>query len=125
MIDQNKANVNPEENDDLDKDFLFNEEKGTYELDIEDDDPDWDHPADYSTISLGAEDDSSDYDTSNPFVGSEYSDIDDLKEEEFEQANMRITDKRILKTSKFDKKISKEERREDGPLDEEGYPINT
>lgn len=115
----------PEENDDEElevSDLAFDEEKGSYRFDVEDNDPDWDHPADYDTLSRGAEDDASTYDVSNPFVGSEYSDLDDLKKENLNNLGMRITGKSNLKLSKLDKEIAKDEEDYRDDLDEEGYP---
>lgn len=103
-------------------DLAFDDEKGSYRFDVDDDDPDWDHPADYDTLSQGAEDDVSTYDVSNPFVGSEYADLDNLKQEDLERLGMRITDKKNFKLSKLDKEISKDEEDYRDDLDEEGYP---
>ena len=99
----------------------FDEEKGSYELDVDDDDPDWDHPADYATISEGAEEDSSRYDNSNPLVGNEYAELDELKEQNLNRSSMHITSEESLKVSKRDEELSqtKEDSRDD--LDEEGY----
>lgn len=115
----------PEHTDDEElevNDLAFDEEKGSYRLDVDDDDPDWDHPADYDTLSRGADNDVSTYDGSNPFVGSEYADLDDLKQEDWRNSGMRITDKNNFKLSKLDKEISKDEEDFRDDLDEEGYP---
>lgn len=103
-------------------DLAFDEEKGSYRFDVEDNDPDWDHPADYDTLSQGAENDTSNYDVSNPFVGSEYANLDDLKQEDWSNSGMRITGKNNFKLSKLDKEISKDEEDYRDDLDEEGYP---
>lgn len=103
-------------------DLAFDEEKGSYRFDVDDNDPDWDHPADYDTLSRGAENDASTYDVSNPFVGSEYSDLEDLKKENLNNLGMRITDKKNFKLSKLDKEISKDDEDYRDDLDEEGYP---
>ncbi|MDR2282037.1 MAG: hypothetical protein LBE37_02450 [Sphingobacterium sp.] len=103
-------------------DLAFDEERGSYRLDVDDNDPDWDHPADYDTLSRGAESDVSTYDASNPFVGSEYADLNDLKAEEWENSGMRVTGKGNFKLSKLDKEIAKDEEDRRDDLDEEGYP---
>ncbi|MFD2555795.1 hypothetical protein [Sphingobacterium tabacisoli] len=103
-------------------DLTYDEEKGSYRFDVDDDDPDWDHPADYDTLSQGAQEDLSTYDVSNPFVGSEYANLDNLKQEDLERSGMRITDKKNFKLSKLDKEISKDEEDYRDDLDEEGYP---
>lgn len=103
-------------------DLSYDERKGSYKLDVDDNDPDWDHPADYNTLSEGADNDMSTYDVSNPYVGSEYANLDDLKQEDLESLGMRITDKKNLKISKLDRDIAKDEEDFRDDLDEEGYP---
>ncbi|TJZ53823.1 hypothetical protein FAZ15_16505 [Sphingobacterium olei] len=112
----------PNDDDALEADDLsFDEEKGSYELDVDDDDPDWDHPADYATISKGAEEDSSEYDNSNPLVGNEYAELDELKEQNLNRSNMHITSEESLKVSKRDEELSQTEEDSRDDLDEEGY----
>lgn len=119
--DELEADGQAEENLEA-KDLSYDERKGSYEFDVDDDDPEWDHPADYDTLSEGAEDDMSTYDVSNPFVGSEYADLDDLRQEDLENSGMRITNKKNLKTSKLDRDLAKDEEDFRDDLDEEGYP---
>ncbi|RKO68576.1 hypothetical protein D7322_26310 [Sphingobacterium puteale] len=109
---------------DSEQNLTYNEELESYELDVDDNDPDYDHPADYDTLSEGAIDDDSSYDDSNPFVGDEYADREDLEEEDLEDAHMRIDTFKHDRLSPLDKKLAKnkEDLRED--LDEEGYPKN-
>lgn len=109
---------------DSEQNLTYNEELESYELDVDDNDPDYDHPADYDTLSEGAIDDDSSYDDSNPFVGDEYADREDLEEENLEDAHMRIDTFKHDRLSPLDKKLAKnkEDLRED--LDEEGYPKN-
>lgn len=106
------------------KNLAFDKEKGSYELDVNDNDPDWDHPANYETVSEGAEQDTSEYDSSNPFVGSEYADLEELQEQELEKSGMHITKAKNLKVSKLDKELGKDDEDLRDDLDEEGYPIN-
>lgn len=106
------------------KNLVFDKEKGSYALDVNDDDPDWDHPANYETVSEGAEHDTSEYDSSNPFVGSEYADLEELKEQEFANSGMRVTKAKSLKISKLDEELAKDEEDLRDDLDEEGYPLN-
>ncbi|MBE8721326.1 hypothetical protein C4F40_11380 [Sphingobacterium sp. Ka21] len=113
----------PNDDDALEVDDLsFDEEKGSYKLDVDDDDPDWDHPADYATISEGAEEDSSEYDNSNPLVGNEYAELDELKEQNLSRSNMHVTSEENLKVSKRDDELSQTEEDYRDDLDEEGYP---
>jgi hypothetical protein len=103
-------------------DLIYDSEKESYEYDVAGDNPDYQHPADYPTLSEGAEDDDSTYDEANPFVGDEYAEKDELKEDNLENSNMHIVEEDALKTSSYDKKIAEdmEDFRDD--LDEEGYP---
>ncbi len=129
-LDQGLENLD-EETEEIDEqgpadpqDLAYNEEEDSFELDVNDEDPDWDHPMDYDTISEGAQDDDSTFDNSNPYVGEEYADREELQQEELEDNNMRITDDRAIRVSKEDEALSRnpEDYRDD--LDEEGYPKN-
>lgn len=106
------------------QDLAYNEKEGSFELDVQDQDPDWDHPMDYDTISEGAEDDDSTYDNSNPYVGEEYADREELQNEELDNNNMRVSDDRILRVSKLDEELSHNAEDDRDDLDEEGYPKN-
>ncbi|MFD1771026.1 hypothetical protein [Sphingobacterium suaedae] len=109
-------------NDHTPGDLSFDEENRSFEFDVDDDDPDYEHPADYPTVSEGATDDDSTYDEANPFVGDEYAEQDELKAEDLENAHMHITDEKNLKVSGYDERLSEsmEDYRDD--LDAEGYP---
>jgi len=109
---------------DMDQNLAFNEELDSYEMDVDDEDPDYDHPANYDTISEGAIDDDSTYDDSNPFVGDEYANRDELKEEDLNNANMRVENIQHERLSPLDKKLAENEEDLRDDLDEEGYPKN-
>ncbi len=104
--------------------LAYNTEEDSYEMDVNDNDPDWDHPMDYDTISEGAVDDDSTYDSSNPYVGEEYASREELLKEDLEDDNMRIEDDDILKLSKLDEELSHNAEDDRDDLDEEGYPLN-
>jgi len=109
---------------DSEQNLAYNEELDSYELDVEDNDPTYDHPANYDTLSEGAVDDDSTYDDSNPFVGDEYADRDELEEEDLEDASMRIETFKHDRLSPLDKKLAENEEDLRDDLDEEGYPKN-
>ncbi|CAM3600278.1 hypothetical protein [Sphingobacterium prati] len=109
---------------DSEQNLAYNEELDSYELDVEDNDPGYDHPANYDTLSEGAVDDDSTYDDSNPFVGDEYADRDELEEEDLEDASMRIETFKHDRLSPLDKKLAENEEDLRDDLDEEGYPKN-
>ncbi len=106
------------------QDLAYNEEDDSYELDVNDEDPDWDHPSDYDTISEGAQDDDSTYDDSNPYVGDEYAPLEELREENLDDNGMHIEGDSIVKVSKIDEELAKDEEDLRDDLDEEGYPKN-
>lgn len=120
----NSLGVDPEEDEEEYEisNLAYDEEKGTYINDVNDNDEDWDHPANYSTISIGATNDDSSYDVSNPYVGSEYADIDELNDENLENEGMHITNIKNLKTPRIDKELARDEEDLRTDLDEEGYP---
>lgn len=103
--------------------LAYDPDKQSFSLDVEDSDPDYDHPSDYETVAEGATDDDSTYDNSNPYVGDEYADLDELIEDDLEEGGMRIVEGEV-KLKPIDKKLAEtpEDLRDD--LDEEGYPIN-
>lgn len=109
---------------DADQNLAYNSDLNSYEMDVDDTDPDYDHPANYETLSEGAIDDDSTYDESNPFVGDEYAERDELKEDNLEQANMRIETFQHERLSPLDKKLAENEEDLRDDLDEEGYPKN-
>ncbi|MFZ4263481.1 hypothetical protein ACFRAE_15685 [Sphingobacterium sp. HJSM2_6] len=119
-----KQHMKHEEGPQEPENLAFNEEQGSYEFDVQDQDSDWEHPADYDTISAGAHHDDSTFDNSNPFVGDEYADLKVLEEEELENNQMQVVDDRILKVSLMDKELAKDEEDYRADLDEEGYPKN-
>lgn len=109
---------------DSEQNLAYNKDMDSYELDVDDNDPDYDHPANYDTLSEGAIDDDSTYDNSNPFVGDEYADREDLEEDELEDAHMRIESFKHNRLSPLDKKLAQNEEDLRDDLDEEGYPKN-
>ncbi|WP_156309423.1 hypothetical protein [Sphingobacterium endophyticum] len=104
------------------KDLAYDADDASYEFDVNDNDPDWDHPSDYDSVSEGAADDDSTYDSSNPYVGDEYASLEELKEEGLEDNNMHIEGDGIVKVSKLDEELSHDEEDDRDDLDEEGYP---
>ncbi|WP_312362859.1 hypothetical protein [Sphingobacterium sp.] len=109
---------------DKEQDLTFNKDLDSYEMDVDGNDPDYAHPADYDTIAEGAVDDDSTYDNSNPFVGDEYASKDELQGEDLDQANMRIETFDHERLSPLDKRLAENEEDLRDDLDEEGYPKN-
>jgi len=118
-----KKQINDEDQGPKDPNNLaYNAEDSSYEFDVNDNDPDWDHPSDYNSISEGAADDDSTYDSSNPYVGDEYSSLDELEEDDLEDSNMHIEGEGIVRVSKEDEELAKDAEDDRDDLDEEGYP---
>ncbi|UIR55001.1 hypothetical protein LZQ00_11995 [Sphingobacterium sp. SRCM116780] len=123
MSKQNKKNEEDNEFKTSNPDQLaYDADKKSFELDVDDDDPDYDHPSDYETVAEGAIDDDSTYDNSNPYVGDEYADLDDLIEDDLDGDGMRIEGE--VKLNPLDKLLSETPEDLQDDLDEEGYPIN-
>ena len=109
----------------IDKEQLrFNVDDNSYELDVQGDDPDYDHPDPYNTSVKNGADMNSTYDEANPYdAGDEYIPNESL-ETDVDQLGMHIGDEESLEVDPLDDILSRtpEDNRPD--LDEEGYPIN-
>ncbi len=106
------------------EDLKFNEELDSYELDVESEDPDYQHEDPYDSAAPEGEDDNSDWDEANPLVGDEYDENKSL-ETDAENLGMHIdTGQHMTHLSKKDEELAQtpEDYRDD--LDEEGYPVN-
>ena len=103
--------------------LAYNEEEDSFELDVESDDLEYQHPDPYDTSVKNGGDANSDYDTANPTVREEYDKALSF-ESEVDKLSMHIDHGEIVKLNATDKELShtKEDERDD--LDEEGYPKN-
>lgn len=104
-------------------DLSFDKEKNSYEMDVEDNDPDYEHPDPYDTAVKNGGDANSDYDEANPTVVDEY-DKDASLENDAEKLGMHIDSGRITEVSRQDEELSKTPEDYRNDLDEEGYPKN-
>ncbi|MGV8877985.1 MAG: hypothetical protein ACOH2A_03035 [Sphingobacteriaceae bacterium] len=98
----------------------FNEEDGSFELDVESDDPDYDHPDPYHTSVKNGGDFDSSYDEANPTANDEYEEEEDPELDE----SMHIGRSEVVKISAADELLAKTPEDDQDDLDEEGYPIN-
>lgn len=103
--------------------LAFDEEKNSYEMDVEGDDPDYIHPDPYDTAVENGGDFDSDYDEANPTAVNEY-DKDASLENDAEKLGMHIDSGNITKLSPQDEELSKTPEDYRNDLDEEGYPKN-
>ncbi len=117
------GNLN-DDNEQLANNLHYEDDKDSFDLDVDSDTKDYIHPSGYDTAAEGGEDMDSDWDEANLYVGDEYDDRKESIENELDESDLHIRDKNALKTNLLDKKLSQtpEDERED--LDEEGYPKN-
>lgn len=109
------------------KDFAnlsFDEQRNTFEMDVKDEDTDYDHPLPYETSSDNGSDSNSDYDEANPFVGDEYVDRPERLEENLNDLGMHIDQGESVELAPEDELLARTPEDERDDLDEEGYPIN-
>lgn len=107
----------------LDKeDLVYNEDEGSYEIDVESDDPDYQHPDPYNTAGKNGNDFDSDFDEANPTANDEYDRTNDDETDPAQEFGMHIDNGKIIQLSEIDEELAEtpEDQRED--LDEEGYP---
>lgn len=108
------------------KDFdnlTYDRNKNSFVYDVKGPEKEYDHPLPYDTSAPNGEDSNSSYDESNPYIGSEYNDDEQIGEN-LEEAGMHIDYGEIVALAAEDELLARtpEDERED--LDEEGYPIN-
>lgn len=115
-----KEDLNMEINID---DLSYDEEKNSYELDVEGDDPDYIHPDPYDTAVENGGDFNSDFDEANPTAIDEY-DKDASLETDLDSLGMHIDNGDIVEMDEIDEKLSRTAEDERDDLDEEGYPKN-
>lgn len=115
-----KDDLNMEVNID---DLSFNEEKNSYELDVQSEDPEYIHPDPYDTAVENGGDFDSDFDEANPTAVNEY-DKDLSLETDLEQLGMHIDTGNIVELLPIDEELAKTPEDERDDLDEEGYPKN-
>lgn len=123
-VSRPRMGENNENNEELASNLHYNQEKDSYNLDVDSETEDYVHPSGYSSSAEGGEDMNSDWDEANLYIGDEYDNQSDAIANEMDEANLYIRGKKSIKTSRLDKKISQtnEDKRDD--LDEEGYPRN-
>jgi hypothetical protein len=125
------------ENDDRDKylkdslaeesdasDLAFNADENSFELDVESDDPDYDHPDPYHTAAKNGEDMNSTYDEANPYDAADEYIPNESLETDVDSLGMHIGGNESVEVDPVDDILSRtpEDNRPD--LDEEGYPKN-
>ncbi|MES2809595.1 MAG: hypothetical protein V4619_13275 [Bacteroidota bacterium] len=116
--------LNNSNNDTNDKAQLsFNEAANSYELDVNSDDPDYDHPDPYNTAPVVGDDFDSTYDEANPTAVDEYIENESL-ETDVDQLGMHIDHGQIVSIDPIDESLAHTPEDDRDDLDEEGYPKN-
>ncbi len=102
-------------------DLVFNDD--SYEIDVESEDPDYNHPDPYTTGVKNGSDFDSDYDEANVYSNDEYNRVNDGGDEGIEEYGMRIDQGKIVELDKVDEILAQTEEDKRTDLDEEGYPL--
>jgi len=105
-------------------DLTYNEEKGSYELDVKGKDKDYDHPLPYETTAENGGDDNSDYDEANPYIGDEYANKEKEEESDLDELGMHVDNGESVILDAEDEFLARTPEDERTDLDEEGYPLN-
>lgn len=108
-------------NDNEARNLKYNEAENSYELDVESQDEDYQHPESYDTAADNGDDMNSDYDEANPYIGDEYEKEHSLNDD-LDNLGMHPTDSDHLKMSRRDEKDSHVPEDDRNDLDAEGYP---
>ncbi len=104
-------------------DLAYDEEKNSYELDVQSEDPEYIHPDPYDTAVENGGDADSDFDEANPTAVKEY-DKDLSLETDLEELGMHVDNGNIVEVLPIDEELSRTAEDERDDLDEEGYPRN-
>ncbi|KAA8475700.1 hypothetical protein BDE36_4100 [Arcticibacter tournemirensis] len=105
-------------------DLSYNAESDSFEIDVNSEDEDYDHPDPYNTAAKNGTDFDSDYDEANLTAVDEYRRVNDDIEPEIEEYGMHIDSGKIAKLSDADEALARTPEDDRDDLDEEGYPKN-
>ncbi|WP_374163160.1 hypothetical protein [Arcticibacter sp. MXS-1] len=105
-------------------DLSYNEETDSFEIDVNSEDGDYDHPDPYNTAAPNGTDFDSDYDEANLTAVDEYRRVNDDVEPGVEEYGMHIDSGKIAKLDDLDEELARTPEDDRDDLDEEGYPKN-
>lgn len=109
----------------IDKDQLkFNEATGSYEYDVDSDNPDYDHPDPYNTSPRVGDDFDSTYDEANPYDATDEYIPNESLEDDVDQLGMHIDHGQSVEVNRIDEDLAHTPEDDRDDLDEEGYPKN-
>jgi len=121
---ENDESINNEESSlDEPQNLKYNADEDSFELDIESDDPEYDHPDPYHTAAREGSDFDSTYDEQNPIAVDEYIPNKSL-ETDAPNLGMHIDHGQSVRTDMVDQALSHTPEDDRDDLDEEGYPKN-
>jgi len=103
------------------EDLKFNENENSFELDVETEDDEYQHPDPYDTAAPNGEDDNSTYDEENPYTPNEYRDKESELKGELEELDGTVENDNLILNER-DERLAETPEDERGDLDEEGYP---
>ena len=115
-----KDDLNMEVNID---DLAYDEEKNSYELDVQSEDPEYIHLDPYDTAVENGGDADSDFDEANPTAVKEY-DKNLSLETDLDELGMHVDNGNIVEVLPIDEELSRTQEDDRDDLDEEGYPKN-
>ncbi len=108
----------------IDKEQLkYNADSDSFEIDVESDDPDYDHPDPYNTAVKNGGDFDSTYDEANPYAVDEYIPNEGL-EDDVDLLGMHVDNGEIVNLDPIDEVLGHTPEDDRDDLDEEGYPKN-
>lgn len=109
----------------IDKEQLkYNADSDSFEIDVESDDPDYDHPDPYNTAVKNGGDFDSTYDEANPYDAvDEYIPNEGL-EDDVDLLGMHVDNGEIVNLDPIDEVLGRTPEDDRDDLDEEGYPKN-
>jgi len=117
-----KRKGKPENKESAAQDLKYNEEKDSFEIDVEGSVKNYEHPSPYETAAEDGEDMDSDWDEANPYVGDEYE--EESLTSAIEDQEMHIDEGRVVELDPEEEELTNVPEHERRDLDEEGYPKN-
>lgn len=109
----------------IDKEQLkYNADSDSFEIDVESDDPDYDHPDPYNTAVKNGGDFDSTYDEANPYDAVDEYIPNESLEDDVDLLGMHVDNGEITELDPIDEVLGRTPEDDRDDLDEEGYPKN-
>jgi hypothetical protein len=104
-------------------DLKYNKDADSYELDVNSEDPEYDHDDPYNSAVKDGGDSISTYDEANPLAVDEYMPNETI-EDDVDTLGMHIDNGQSVEVDPIDEVLSRTPEDDRDDLDEEGYPKN-